>query len=105
MKRDADAGGTLGDLQIAVLEKASALGEHSLSGAVVNPMALRELFPEMKDEEFPFRAPVHRERVYAMSERHALRIPVPPTMQNHKHYIASLCEVVRWMGSERRRLG
>ncbi|MGH9422079.1 MAG: electron transfer flavoprotein-ubiquinone oxidoreductase, partial [Thermoanaerobaculia bacterium] len=45
IRQDTEAGGTLGEIQIAVLEKASALGEHSLSGAVVNPRAIRELFP------------------------------------------------------------
>src|SRR5881296_2142525 len=52
-----------GTLNIGVLEKAEALGEHSLSGAVVNPRAFRELFPELKDADFPFRGPVKREAV------------------------------------------
>src|SRR5439155_7364374 len=45
VKQDNEAGGGLGDVQIAVLEKAAALGEHSLSGAVVNPGAFRDLLP------------------------------------------------------------
>src|ERR1700752_1014535 len=51
------------DLNIGVLEKAEALGEHSLSGAVVNPRAFRELFPDLNDSDFPFRAAVSGERV------------------------------------------
>src|SRR5216117_4221731 len=51
------------DLNIGVLEKAEALGEHSLSGAVVNPRAFRELFPDLADGDFPFRGPVEKERV------------------------------------------
>src|SRR5687768_9976820 len=47
VKADKDAGGSLGEIQIAVLEKASGLGEHSLSGAVVNPRAFKELFPDL----------------------------------------------------------
>src|SRR6476659_10329212 len=66
VKRDNESGGTLGEIQIAVLEKAPGLGEHSLSGAVVNPVAFRELFPELKDSDFTFRAPVTNERVYFM---------------------------------------
>src|SRR6185437_7161170 len=58
VKRDTEAGGSLGDVQIAVLEKAEGLGEHNLSGAIVNPRAMRELFPEMADGDFPFRRPV-----------------------------------------------
>src|SRR3982751_4810183 len=55
IKADNEAGGQLGEVQIGVLEKAGALGEHSLSGAVVNPVAIRALFPDLKDEDFPFR--------------------------------------------------
>ena len=57
------------ELNIGVLEKAEALGEHSLSGAVVNPRAFRELFPDVKDEDFPFRQTVTRESVYLLTQR------------------------------------
>jgi len=105
VKADNEAGGDLGDVQIGVLEKAGALGEHSLSGAVVNPSAIRALFPELKDKDFPFRAPVAGERVYYMTENRAVRIPTPPTMQNHGYYIASICEIVRWLGEKAEGLG
>lgn len=105
VKADNEAGGDLGDVQIGVLEKAGALGEHSLSGAVVNPVAMRSLFPELKDKDFPFRAPVAGERVYFMTEQRAVRIPTPPTMQNHGYYIASICEIVRWLGEKAEGLG
>jgi electron-transferring-flavoprotein dehydrogenase len=104
-KRDGDAGGPLGDLQIAVLEKAAGLGEHSLSGAVVNPVGFRALFPDLKDADFPFRAPVERERVYVLTRGNAVRIPTPPTMQNHGYYVASLAEMVRWLGEKAEGLG
>jgi len=100
VRRDNEAGGTLGDVQIGVLDKAGALGEHSLSGAIVNPVAMRELFPDLEDAEFPFRAPVDGERVYLLTGRHSIRIPTPPTMKNHGYYVASLCEVVRWLGEK-----
>ncbi len=105
IKKDTAAGGSLGETQIAVLEKASALGEHCLSGSVVNPIAFRELFPELKDADFPFRAPVTKERVYVMTARHSLRIPPPPTMWNHGNYIGSLSEMVRWLGEKAEGLG
>ena len=105
VKADHEAGGGLGDVQIGVLEKAGALGEHSLSGAVVNPIAIRALFPELKDKDFPFRAQVAAERVYYLTESHALRIPTPPTMQNHGYYVASICEIVRWLGEKAEGLG
>src|SRR5213082_3568764 len=93
------------ELNIGVLEKAEALGEHSLSGAVVNPRAFRELFPDLKDADFPFRAPVTREAVHLLTARHAPRIPTPPTMHNAGNYIASLCEIVRWLGEQAEALG
>jgi electron-transferring-flavoprotein dehydrogenase len=105
VQKDNEAGGTLGDIQIAVLEKAPALGEHSLSGAVVNPRAFRELFPEMPVTEFPFRAPVKNERVYVLTGSNALRIPTPPPMWNHGNYIGSLCEIVRWLGNKAEVMG
>jgi electron-transferring-flavoprotein dehydrogenase len=105
VKRDNEGGGTLGEIQIAVLEKASGLGEHSLSGAVVNPVAIRALFPDLNDSDFPFRAPVTNERVYFMMGERAQRIPTPPTMQNHGYYIASVSEIVRWLGEKAEALG
>jgi electron-transferring-flavoprotein dehydrogenase len=92
-------------MQIGVLEKAGALGEHSLSGAVVNPVAIRALFPEMKDSDFPFRGPVRGERVYFLTGSRSIRIPTPPTMRNHGYHIASLCELVRWLGEKAEGLG
>lgn len=105
VKADEEAGGGLGPIEIAVLEKAEALGHHSLSGAVVNPAGLRELFPELKDEDFPLRGKVGAERVYLLTEGRAVRIPTPPTMRNHGYYVASLCEIVRWLGEKAEGLG
>jgi electron-transferring-flavoprotein dehydrogenase len=98
VKQDQEAGGGISDVNIAVLEKAGSLGEHSLSGAVVNPRAFRELFPDLKTEDLPFRQPVNAEAVYLLTERRALRIPTPPTMHNKGYYTGSLCEIVRWLG-------
>ncbi len=93
------------DLAIGVLEKAGALGEHVLSGAVMNPSAIRSLFPELSDADFPFRQPVGGEAVYYMTESRATRLPTPPTMKNHGNVVVSLCEVVRWMGEQAEALG
>src|SRR5881296_1551106 len=81
------------EFNIGVLEKAEALGEHSLSGAVVNPRALRELFPHLEDGDFPFRGPVTKEAVYLLTKGGKLRLPTPPTMHYRGYYVASLCIV------------
>ena len=105
VQQDTAAGGRLGELNIAVLEKAETLGEHCLSGAVINPRAIRELFPDLDTADLPFRSQVSAERVYVLTENRAIRIPTPPPMQNHGNYIASICEVVRWLGEKAEALG
>jgi electron-transferring-flavoprotein dehydrogenase len=105
VKRDQEAGGGMADLEIGVLEKAGSLGEHNLSGAVVNPRAFRELFPDVQPAELPFRQPVPEEAVYFLTGTRAQRIPTPPTMRNRGYYTASICEIVRWLGERAEELG
>ena len=105
VQKDNESDGGLGDIEIGVLEKSSQLGEHSLSGAVVNPVALHELFPELDIGDFPLRGRVAKEAVYFLTEERALRIPTPPTMRNHGNYLASICEIVRWLGEKAEGLG
>ena len=95
----------LGDLRIAVIEKAEKVGYHTLSGAIINPLAFRELFPDTPAEELPFARPVAKDRLYLLTERRAVPLPVPPFMKNHGNYVASLCEVVRWLASRAEELG
>ena len=104
-KQEQEAGGALSELNVAVLEKAESLGEHNLSGAVINPRAFRELFPDLPVEQLPFRQPVSREAVYLLTERRAQRLPTPPTMHNSGYYTASICEVVRWLGERAEEAG
>ncbi|HSH46281.1 MAG TPA: NAD(P)/FAD-dependent oxidoreductase, partial [Longimicrobiales bacterium] len=100
VEEDNASGDGVGDVEIAVLEKAESLGEHNLSGAVINPGPFRELFPDLPDSDFPFRGPVGDEQVYLLTEGKSIRIPIPPPMKNHGNQIASLSEVVRWMGEK-----
>src|ERR1700722_6103988 len=71
---DKKNGGGL-SVEIGVLEKAGSLGGHSLSGAVVNPVGFRTLFPDLKDADFPFRGAVQGEKVFLMTKNQAWRIP------------------------------
>src|SRR5436190_22046490 len=86
------------ELNVGVLEKAAALGEHSLSGAVVNPRALRELFPDLSDADYPYRGTVTKERVCLLTPRRAIGLPTPPTMRTDGNYVAPKCETVRCVG-------
>ena len=105
VRKDDEGDGGLGDIEIGVLEKSSQLGEHSLSGAVVNPVALHELFPELDIGDLPLRGRVGKEAVYFLTEKRAVRIPMPPTMRNHGNHLASICEIVRWLGEKAEGLG
>jgi electron-transferring-flavoprotein dehydrogenase len=71
----------------------------------VNPRAFRELFPDLKDADFPFRGPVTKEAVYLLTADGRWRLPTPPTMHNRDFYVASLCEIVRWLGARAEELG
>lgn len=103
--RDRAEGGPLADLEIGVLEKSGELGEHCLSGAVVNPEAFRTLFPDLDESELPFRGRVAGDQVLLLTRRGRVRVPTPPTMRNHGHHVASICEVVCWLGGQAEELG
>lgn len=105
VRKDNESGDGVGEVEIAVLEKAGQLGEHNLSGAVVNPSAFKELFPDLLMDDLPFRRPVTKEAVYVLTESNSYRIPTPPTMKNHGNWIASISEIVRWMGEQAEGLG
>jgi electron-transferring-flavoprotein dehydrogenase len=91
-----DVAERLGDVPVAIVEKGKQPGSHLLSGAVVNPRALRRL--GFRVEDMPSYGPVHDESVYVLTRRNALRIPPPPTMRNHGNWIFSLSQLGRWLG-------
>ena len=89
----------LGEVPVAVLEKGKQPGSHLVSGAVVNPRALRRLFKgRARIEDMPFYGPVHDESVYMLTAKRAIRIPAPPTMKNDGNFVASLSQLGRWLG-------
>jgi len=97
------------DIQVCVVEKGSQLGAHSLSGAVLDPRALNELFPDWQEKGAPVRVPVTRDDVFfLLNDKSGIRSPefmLPPTMRNHGNYIISLGELVRWLGEQAEALG
>jgi electron-transferring-flavoprotein dehydrogenase len=97
----------LGEMPIVVVEKGKYPGAHLLSGAVINPVAFRKLFPERKLADLPFFGPVERESIYFLpGAATAIPLPViPPTMVNHGNHIASLSVVGKWLGERAEELG
>ena len=99
--RAAQSGGKdLGDINIAVIEKAAEIGAHQLSGAVLDPSSLRELVPDF-EKDAPLEAPVGQERVYFLTEGGKISVPaIPPPLRNHGNYVVSLNKMVRWLAAK-----
>ncbi len=96
----------LGEVPIAVVDKGAVPGAHQLSGAVVVPDALQELFPDVPLEEMGgYQQPVKGEGVYLMTKRKALRLPTPPPFRNHGNHVFSLSQLTRWMTERAEELG
>jgi len=89
------------ELSIAVLEKGHEAGSHALSGAVVDPRAFKELFPD-DWKSAPFEAPVEHthERFLFLTGKKAFSLPIPPPLKNEGNYVASLGKLVRWMAAK-----
>jgi electron-transferring-flavoprotein dehydrogenase len=96
----------LGDVPVAVLEKGKQPGSHLVSGAVVNPRPLRQLFKgRLAMADFPTYGEVPGEAVYVLTRRSSFRIPPPPTMRNHGNVILSASALGRFLGEQAEALG
>jgi electron-transferring-flavoprotein dehydrogenase len=89
------------EAMVALIEKGSELGAHALSGAVLDPVALRELFPDYQEKGAPVTCEVHHENIYLLTETGQFPVPlIPPPMQNEGNFIMSLGSFVRWLGKQ-----
>jgi electron-transferring-flavoprotein dehydrogenase len=96
------------ELSVVVLEKGSEVGAHILSGAVIDPVGLDRLLPGWREEETPIRTRVTADHFVWLGPAGAFRLPnfmMPPLMNNHGNYIASLGEVCRWLAEKAEALG
>jgi len=96
------------DFSVCVIEKGSEVGAHILSGAVLEPRALEELFPDWRNLDAPVRTAVADEQLLFLSERGGFSVPtalLPPTMHNKGNYIISLGNLCRWLGTQAEALG
>ena len=96
------------DVSVVVLEKGSEPGAHILSGAIMDPIALSELFPDWKAMGAPLHQPVTDDAFMFFSETGASRTPnwlLPPCFHNEGNYIISLSELTRWLGQQAEALG
>ncbi len=92
------------DLSVCLVEKGSEIGAHILSGAVLEPRALNELFPDWAERDAPLGSEVNADQFWVLhGESGALKIPnlfIPPPMQNHGNHIVSMGKVCRWLGDQ-----
>jgi electron-transferring-flavoprotein dehydrogenase len=93
---------------VCVLEKGSEVGAHILSGAVFEPTALNELFPNWQSMSAPLNTPVTEDHILLLQEQKQIRVPrifAPKTMKNHGNYIISLGNFCRWLATQAENLG
>jgi electron-transferring-flavoprotein dehydrogenase len=94
------------EISVCVVEKGGEVGAHILSGAVLEPRALKELFPDCDPALIPLSTPVAEDRFMFLTETKAYKFPItPPQMHNHGNYIVSLGNVVRWLGQQAEEAG
>src|SRR6202049_891361 len=85
---------------IYVLEKARELGQHCLSGALLDPRSMRELLPGF-EKEAPLEAEVSKEAVYFLTEKSKFKLPItPPFLSDYGNYVISLNRFVKWLGDK-----
>ena len=105
-KQLANASGN--DISVCVLEKGSEIGAHILSGAVMDPKALNELFPNWKELGAPLTTKVTQDQFLFLSADHSYQVPnwiLPECFKNEGNYIVSLANVTRWLGEQAEALG
>lgn len=86
---------------IAVIEKGKEMGAHAISGAVMDPRALRELFPSFLEEGCPVESAAKDDSIFFLTEKGGMKFPVnPPFFNNHGNYIVSLGKIVQWLAKK-----
>ncbi len=93
------------DLTVCVLEKGSEVGAHLLSGAVFEPRALNELFPDWKERGAPLTCAATEDKFVFLTKNGSFRLPTPPQMNNHGNYIISLGVFGKWLATQAETLG
>src|SRR5205807_3311001 len=100
-----NSGSQLSKENIYVLEKAREVGQHCLSGALLDPRSMRELLPGF-EKDAPIDAEVTKEAVYYLTEKSKFKFPItPPPLRDHGNYVISINKFVKWLGEKVERAG
>ncbi|MBW1765765.1 MAG: electron transfer flavoprotein-ubiquinone oxidoreductase [Deltaproteobacteria bacterium] len=93
-------GKRLDEIMIAILEKGAYVGSHSISGAVMDPVALKELIPDFLERGAPLEGEVKKEEVCFLTRNRKIKFPIiPPPLNNHGNYVISLSRLTEWLGN------
>src|SRR3982751_865642 len=94
-------GHKVGDLEIAIVEKGPSVGAHILSGAVMDPIAIRELMPDFLEQGCPVDSVVVEDAFWYLTEKSSISAPiVPPPLKNKGKYIISLSRMCEWLAGK-----
>ena len=97
---------SLGEVPVAVVEKGKATGSHLLSGAMMEPSAMRELFPDLDESDWPTFGTVDTDTVYFLTKRRAIPLkPTPPPFRNHGNHVTSIARLGRFLGEKAEEAG
>ena len=88
------------EIRVVLLEKGAEIGNHILSGAVIQPTALNELIPDWKEKGAPIHQPALHDEMVFLTENGKIHLPHPPQMTNKGNYIVSLSRVAAWLGEQ-----
>ena len=98
---------SLGEVPVALVEKGKNAGSHLLSGAMMNPTAMRKLFPDVDESDWPTYGAVDNDAVYLLPNRkRAVRLrPIPPPFKNHGNHVTSVAQLGRWLSQQAEEAG
>ena len=97
---------SLGEVPIALVEKGKTTGSHLLSGAMMRPSAMKRLFPDLPEAEWPTYGTVEKDSAYLLTRSRALPLkPVPPPFRNHGNHVTSIAQLGRWLGEKAEEAG
>ena len=98
---------SLGEVPVALVEKGKGPGSHLLSGAMMNPSAMRELFPDLDESEWPTYGAVDKDTVYLLpnGKRSVPLHPIPPPFKNHGNHVTSVARLGRWLSEQAEEAG
>ena len=96
----------LGEVPVALVEKGKTTGSHLLSGAMMDPSAMKRLFPDLDEKDWPTYGTVEKDTVYFMTKKHWVPLkPTPPPFRNHGNHVTTVARLGRWLGEKAEEAG